>query len=214
MPVRHHSGIWIHDGMWGVGDSRKIVEVIHNDEYRLDNFQNVNTVVDIGAHIGCFALAARRRWPEASIVCIEPLRHNVDVLSLNCDEKMKIIHGALSKDRLVKVYCDESSKCSWEASCDSEAFQQLDCVMVDGVTSIKSFGNLDLVKFDCEGAERWFVNSDELADVKNIVVEWHYHVRDQLAHSIELLERSGWTITQFADDGHQVLFSGHNTSWD
>jgi FkbM family methyltransferase len=40
---------------------------------RLDLPEDVATVLDVGANRGQFALVAARRWPQARIVCFEPL---------------------------------------------------------------------------------------------------------------------------------------------
>src|SRR5437870_3594985 len=67
----------------GTLDRRIFLSVVAEDEYRLPRFSPADTVLDLGAHTGSFALAALRRG-AGLVVCCEPdpanfllLRHNL-----------------------------------------------------------------------------------------------------------------------------------------
>ena len=48
--------------------------IVIEDCYRLSKIGRARTVLDIGANIGLFAIAARHRFPRATIHCYEPNR--------------------------------------------------------------------------------------------------------------------------------------------
>ena len=82
--------MWVRSGpkaAWDIGTSQA---VISGDEYGLAPFlksplrYRVETVVDIGANIGAFTLTARRMFPQATILAIEPDPENAMVLRENC----------------------------------------------------------------------------------------------------------------------------------
>ena len=77
--------MWVRQGpqaAWDIGTSQA---VITGDEYGLQPFLNsplrheVRTVVDIGANIGAFTLAARRMFPNARVIAIEPDPDNTEL---------------------------------------------------------------------------------------------------------------------------------------
>jgi hypothetical protein len=43
------------------------------------------TILDIGANIGAFAQRARQKWPDAKMICCEPMPFNVVQLRRNRD---------------------------------------------------------------------------------------------------------------------------------
>ena len=84
--------MWVRQGLqaaWDIGTSQA---VITGDEYSLKPFLHspmrlkVQTVVDIGANIGAFTLAARRTFPHARVIAIEPDPDNVSLLQRNCGD--------------------------------------------------------------------------------------------------------------------------------
>jgi FkbM family methyltransferase len=58
-------------------------EVISRDTYRLISVDHLDVVVDIGAHIGSFAHHAHTLFPQAAIVCAEPVKANFELLQMN-----------------------------------------------------------------------------------------------------------------------------------
>lgn len=63
--------------------------------------EGLRTVLDVGANRGQFALIASRRWPEASLVCFEPLPEPRRALKrvLRNHQRLRVVDGALSDHR-------------------------------------------------------------------------------------------------------------------
>jgi FkbM family methyltransferase len=73
----------------GTWDSRAIRKILLQDAYRAAWVEGeINSVVDIGAHIGSFSVLCRHLFPQATIVSVEPEDGNFRVLDKNlllCD---------------------------------------------------------------------------------------------------------------------------------
>lgn len=53
------------------------------------------TILDIGANIGAFAQRARQKWPDAKMICCEPMPFNVVQLRKNVTAETVIISAAI-----------------------------------------------------------------------------------------------------------------------
>ena len=157
------------------------------DQFDLRNFSNakIETIIDIGANIGTFTILAKKIFPKANIICIEPiheniiqLRKNLDLNKIN-DSSVKIIEAAITekKSKKVKIYLNKN-----HASHSTEK----DFIGSTGKSVLVkniNFSNLDqyikgntLVKIDIEGQEKYIIKSEykkllSLATV--ILLEFH-----------------------------------------
>lgn len=214
MPVRYHTGMWIHEGMWGLADRRVMREVLSRNVYRLDQFSVPSTVLDVGAHIGSFTLLCKKRWPECRVTCIEPMDHNIECLRLNVTSNVKIMKAAVCESDVAKIHWSRKSKWPWEASVHDKAFDWDEIVEVPGISSLDQFGRIDLLKFDCEGGESAIICSSRLCNVRNIVGEWHRNIGGNLDEAIVDLTENGWQMDVVKYTDNLFIVSGHNTSWD
>ncbi len=125
-------------------------------EYRFDDIDPDEGVIDIGANVGAFCIRASRYSPH--VFAIEPvtadlLRENIRLNTV----PVQVIEGALGDGR--------SRKIMWD-----------DCEVIVPTyplrTLIRMAGGCDFLKCDCEGAE-WHINPDDLAGVRRIEMELH-----------------------------------------
>lgn len=67
------------------GDRDVINEVYTGDCYRLRDYPDAapTVILDIGAHIGTFAVLAAQLWPAAEIYCFEPNKRSFELLCEN-----------------------------------------------------------------------------------------------------------------------------------
>jgi FkbM family methyltransferase len=132
---------------------RQIFEV---PEYRFDDIQVDDLVIDIGANVGAFCIRASRF--SHHIVAVEPvtaslLRKNILLNGL----PVRVIEGALG--------CGEPEKVSWDDSTVISPTYQLRRI-------IELAGGCDFLKCDCEGAE-WCILPEDLAGIRRIEMELH-----------------------------------------
>jgi FkbM family methyltransferase len=94
-------GIWARGGEWRRQDMDVVGEVMQNDGYftrLIDSRGEGEIVIDVGAHIGTFALMWHRKNPQARIVCVEVCPENIPTLTANVGEFATIIQAACTYD--------------------------------------------------------------------------------------------------------------------
>jgi FkbM family methyltransferase len=156
-----------------VGTRLVFLEVLIADCYRLGDVpQPVHTVLDIGANVGLFSLAARNAFPDATIHAYEPngnleqyLRAQAAVA--RCDYFMEAV--GLDDGRVTLEFADRlgstRSTPAPTGTIPSVAFRK---------TIERLGGTVDLVKVDCEGAEWEFLEDREAwKHVRNVTMEYH-----------------------------------------
>lgn len=169
----------------------ELASMVYFDCYRLARVQRpVSTVLDIGANLGFFALAARRRFPEAKIHSYEPNEDLKPYLEAHCsaagaDHFLAAVGAASGRVDLDK---HGSTLHSVSHECEDGATPQ-----IAFAESVERLGTVDLLKLDCEGAE-WDIFSDPRpwANVRNLAMEYHLWARpslsiDDLRHHLSAL---------------------------
>jgi len=118
-------------------------------------------IVDCGANIGCAAAYFLTRFPEATLVAVEPDRDNFELLARNLapyGSRAKAIHAAVWPSDSPVRFRDEpyDDGRSWARQVedvhghDDEKVQGL---TIDSLLADSGFGAISLLKMDIEGAE-------------------------------------------------------------
>jgi FkbM family methyltransferase len=152
-------------------------KIVFDDCYRLrDVNKPVRTILDIGANIGLFAIAARRFYPNAIIQCYEPNPNLERHLSAHC--------SAIGADYRMMAVGSVGGTVSLLSSgdslyCTSEMGGSIPQIGFD--EAVAQLGIVDIVKLDCEGAE-WdiFADPEPWARVRSLVMEYHLWARPGL----------------------------------
>lgn len=126
-------------------------------------------IIDVGAHIGTFSLLSAIKYPNATIYAIEASRETYNILKRNIEENhlqnVIPIHAAMSsKEGILKLYHSLQSG-NWGHSVTkvlSDSYEEVDSITLGGVIEEKNICQIDLIKFNCEGAEfDILINADE-----------------------------------------------------
>lgn len=156
-----------------------------NGAYRhLPSMPNAKTIIDLGANTGLAARWLHRRYPQATLVCVEPDPGNADILRVNTTElPVTVIEACVGgHERTVSL-----------ASSTGEFGYRIDGGGTIPVLTMQQVleragmasGPLDIVKCDIEGSERELLEtcSDWIARVRACVVECHapYTAKDAMA---------------------------------
>jgi FkbM family methyltransferase len=162
------------------GDLGVINEIYHRGDYDSYNFEEFDTIVDVGAHIGGFCL----KFSESvdRIFSYEPnsqtyklLRKN---LELNETENVEIFNNAVSSEEgEIDLYTNTNSlRSSIEIKEDENASETVKKVSLESITEKSDLGDKTLLKLDCEGSE-FKIISETGEEILNkfdaIFVEWH-----------------------------------------
>jgi FkbM family methyltransferase len=150
------------------------IEVLMDDAYGLRELRGkkINSVLDIGANIGFFALAARDTFPDATIHVYEPNPAALPYLKSNS-------HAAR-----YEVFPEAVGAAAGRVNLTAADFVNVRSVQnAGGDIAQVSFGTVlerigghcDLVKLDCEGAE-WEILSDRESwkNVAHLTMEYHF----------------------------------------
>jgi hypothetical protein len=138
-------------------------EIILEDSYQLRPFfkkctRNIDTIIDIGSNIGYFSLLSSVLYPHAKKILVEPNPENVKALKQNFKDflNIDIIPKALGNGSKVKMKFDER----WSGS-DSVVIDENGDIETIGIVDIipKNVGNY-ILKVDCEGGEKYLLDSD------------------------------------------------------
>ena len=153
----------------GTSDETVIDEV---KEYLPLGIQPGDVVLDVGAHIGCFARMALHEG-ASKVICVEPEGENFSYLERNVIGQT-LIRAALSREQLVELYVNQGRGTSTHTVFPVTGREK---VVVPGVT----LAYLDVhyrpqrVKIDCEGAELQVgLDSYVFSDlVRGLSIEFH-----------------------------------------
>lgn len=155
------------------GGKVAFVEILLDDCYGLEELsQPILKVLDIGANVGLFSIAARNKFPQAIIHAYEPNPY--------LEKHLQIQAQTAGFDYFMEAVGLEDGKVSLEFHEDS--VQTRSTVNQTGAITQVAFrktierlgGSVDLAKVDCEGAE-WllFQDPNNWQLVQNLSLEYH-----------------------------------------
>lgn len=152
-------------------------------EYEREGFQinNDDTVIDIGAHIGLFALFASQFCKDGMIYCFEPVKENYDILlynlQLNHIKNVKPHNIAVSHHiGTVTIFLndDESGHSMYVTSKKSITVQSNS---LQNIIESNKIEKCNFVKIDCEGEEYEIINSlpvEYFEKIQKMCIEYHF----------------------------------------
>lgn len=188
MTIREHVQNGVHlyvpEGAEGV-----VREVFDEDCYRIREIPETSLVVDVGAHIGCFALrcAVERR---CRVVAYEPNPETfgflVASIRLNAAAVEPVFSAVGANDGLVPFFLNRGHPAGSTLhgrEYPDVAYEEIrvPCCSLDTIVPSASSGTL-VLKLDCEGAEREILSEHFAASLRRfdrVVGEWHNHDGDR-----------------------------------
>lgn len=186
----------------GTIDRRIFRTVVIDNEYRLpQRFSADDVILDVGAHVGCFALACLRRG-AGRVVCCEPDGDNFRLLEQNLApfarrvslRQVAVWRNDVPVSQLSML--DPPDARNTGAACVGGAGRFAAAFAFDDL--VREIGRARLVKLDCEGAE-WpiLLTSSALDRIDSIRGEYHlgafpqeYHVDGQPTFTPQLIRRT------------------------
>ena len=171
-------------------DLTVLAENLLQDQYQLKRIaRDGMVVVDIGAHIGIFAVVCASLSHNARIYSYEPERSNYALLvenaKLNPGQLIRPSNKAVAGERgTLKLFLSEQNTGAHTTYGDGDAFQEVECTTLRDVMADLPENRLDLLKIDCEGREFEILMTAEEGDlsrIDRILMETHHgdHTRDQ-----------------------------------
>ena len=200
-----YNGVLIHYRPGG-SDVENIVKKLlkRNSEYWLPPQFEPRSILDLGANIGVASIDFALRYPHASIIAVEPVAANFQLLEKNISSfpNIRAINVAVGKNEEHAALRGAGQSFQMQpVSAKSKASGREEVTVRDLNRLLEELGTtqIDLVKIDVEGAEYdvlTSLNPDLLRRVKWIVGELH-SVRD-----FALLD---YLSTWFEIDGRKTI---------
>lgn len=171
-----------------------------DDEYGLTDLPCApKTILDVGANIGFFSMAARSFCPQALIHAYEPNARALGFCKRNLQDLGIVVFGEALGSRDGQVFIDDVGDSNQARVSAAPGISNSIAVrQVTLATAIERFGSncIDLLKLDCEGAE-WDLFSDveSWRRVKYLRMEYHLWGSRSYGDVAKALATIGFNIT-------------------
>lgn len=159
-------------------------QIFLEDCYDLGLPQDPRFIVDGGANVGYASIFFANRYPNASIVAVEPDPSNFSALLANIQTypQIKAIQGAIwHKAQPVVVDSSDDSWAAFVTDPDSAPEHNSSAATAQGLTvaellQISAEGEIDILKLDIEGTEKQIFSAPDcswLDKTKLLIIELH-----------------------------------------
>lgn len=168
---------------WRPGDAAIVIEALR-DEYALAAWPHMpQRVLDVGAHIGTFAMSCHARWPTAHVACCEPEPTNIALLLKNAWFAVSVPVAIGYGDGLSwwdgsAIGTADSVLAKTPPSAAHRAGPTVLVRTVENVLDYLGWDSVDLLKLDIEGGEFDVLESCDVGRIRGIIGEYHAS-RDQ-----------------------------------
>lgn len=171
-----------------------IREIVHNNEYVLQNFKNCvgKSFIDIGANCGVATIILAKQNPESIVYSFEPCKKTFETLcnniKINNLKNVISYNKAVSKQEIktLNLFSHPEFSGGNTTYADSSIIHNffnkeiesyvVECISLDEIIINNNITEVELLKIDCEGAEYDILyNSACLKQniIKNMVGEFH-----------------------------------------
>ena len=142
------------------------------DYFRFASFESSpRLILDIGANIGAFALRAHNQWPNARILCYEPMPPNLDRLRENVSPDYGTVfpYAIRGTSGVREIYIGDMFVTSGFVKGPRQTSQKIavQCMAAADLPAA------DLVKIDTEGSEVEILRGLNLSATSIIMLEHH-----------------------------------------
>lgn len=161
-----------------------VFEEIYIDQQYAINFQkeSIKTIIDAGANIGLSALYFLKKYPSATIICLEPEDTNFELLQKNVGGYCNILiikKGLWHSNERLNFINPEAEKWSFELKAANKDDGGIEGISINDIITDYNLSGIDLLKIDIEGSEKevFGLNTAWINKVKHIIVEIHENMR-------------------------------------
>lgn len=195
-------------------DMYVIEDIFNRNEYHLNSLglPEDAVIMDIGAHIGAFTIAATQIAPDGRVLAFEPMPSNYKVLKKNVKtnnlEQVAIFPLAISgQDGQVRLYVNENNTAGHSmTSMTSGKYHSVPSITLTKAIQDNRIRRIDLLKMDCEGAEYDILfNTPEstLRLIDKIIMEYHGSSDFQASSLADFLISFGFSVTIVKEYDHK-----------
>jgi len=205
-----------------LGTAWPIVEIFRDGHYDVPIvWGDVRRVVDVGGHVGAFAIWVATRASNARIETFEPEPRNFADLVANVERNglgdRIVAHNVAVGARDERSVLNVPLRRDMSSLAPGAGRQvEVQCVALDRHLRDCVDGAVDVVKLDCEGAE-WEIlpslSDESLRRVRNLLVEFHARRPEEIEAAERDLRAHGFTTTALASGPGPTTSSFFSTVW-
>ena len=181
-----------HPVLFRARDERALKEVLADRQYSfIEEFRRVPVsprILDVGAHVGSFALWCLEQAPEAHILCVEANPRTFDILRKNAEQwsspttSLRVKHAAASAGDHEMLYMLESPGSSMSDRVDDRGTIPVQNLSLPALVDLCAprGDEIELAKVDIEGSEEPLICGcpEALQRIRALVVELHPRLCD------------------------------------
>jgi FkbM family methyltransferase len=220
LPFRfHHHGrvlagsVRLHDLQ---SDLLGFYEIVMHDCYRIPRWLTPARVIDCGANLGFFTLSALARWPDVTVIAVEPLPENVAIIERHLAQnemRAQVVRAALSaQEGTARFHLRDPNRGSIRQE-DGPSLGTVDVQTMRLSALHRADASPCLVKLDIEGAELEVLEEFLRVPRSDCVFVGELHRWPETrAHFDALLTRAGFRVEYYAEDEVCVLFTAVPTA--
>jgi FkbM family methyltransferase len=185
----------------GTTDYRVFKSIFFHDAYAEEVVDNPSLILDCGAYVGYSGAFFAKRYPTATVICIEPEGSNYNLLKINTAGYPNIIplRAALwDRQELLSIQNPDAEKYSFRVASDL-ANGLTPGIDIPMVLFLASRTKIDILKLDIEGAEKEVFNGskDWIDRVGLIIAELHDRHKEGCTDAFnECIKSRKNTVTQ------------------
>lgn len=164
----------------GSSDVNVFSQILYEQEYEIKYRLNPSVIVDCGANIGLTSIFFKNKFPDATVIAVEPEASNFKLLKKNT-EMYPDIHclnnGVWNRSTPLKV--TNHTRGNWGFTVeetDKNDEDTIQAISIDELMKKYQLNHIDILKIDIEGSEQKLFESNVdtwLPFVKVIVIEFH-----------------------------------------
>jgi len=171
----------------GTTDIGIFEQIFYSKQYEIRDL-SPQYIVDAGANIGLATCYFKEKWPDSSIIAIEPEKSNFELLKLNTlkfDRITLLKAGVWNKSGFLEF---ESDKVNFDSFVVRENTRTgISAITIAEILQAYKWPRIDLLKMDVEGAEKEIFDEtahEWLPFVKVLVIELHDRMKIGCAKSV------------------------------
>ena len=200
----------------GTSDKGVINDIWIRNTYIPKGFEirETDIIIDIGAHIGVFAIFAAKKAGKGKVFAIEPFPENYSLLTENvklndADNVITLNAAVCGKPGKKSLFLSEESVCHsfYKFQNQSERKLVVDGITLHGIMEKNGLERVDLLKIDCEGAEYDILLNDKKAldKIDRITMEYHNIDGNSPEQLKAFLEEKGFDVEMGV--GHPMIYA-------
>lgn len=188
-----------------------IEEIWEHGEYFLEQLgdSSAGWIIDVGAHIGAFAVKAHAAFPGQPVLALEPVADNFQLLEQNlarneCRTVIPLNMAVMGERGTTEVYLDPVNTAGHSTVLrTTTATVTTEAVRLDDLFDRFHVDRIGLLKIDCEGAEYQILLTPCFRSVSarifNVVFEYHPVEGYDFEQLRRVLESTGFVFTAHKD---------------